>query len=322
MSEKSIFERISEVIAGARAAWSREQDTVKLDPDQIKESDRKDWLALILSTAVGAIGMFAPNVFPIPIIWARGVICLCAIVGLWAARELIIHHTVSSAKTKRGRAIGVLGVTGMAVGLWGALVWASITIPQPYPFGQGALEPQHDPVSPRCANNSGGIIAGTNGFQFGSEPYSFIYLDGTPMITVQRDGDRLRILEIHVMDKRYGQVATVNNNVFWVSPLVKFTQSDWGTLDIQGSDGTEVLGIRFRNPDNIEIRGSFGNDRRTIYITDSGISLPDAAVKNTFSHNCFSGLSLIDDEHEVGVGHAPGQMQVLLPVRDASVTTP
>jgi hypothetical protein len=257
--------------------------------------------------------MLAPAAFSFPVIWARIAISAFAAVGIWAGRGLCRDHYVllgnAAARRRRGIAVDV-GCAALTV----VVVFLSLTLPQPMPFGQGILQPQHDKIATYCEKTSGGIIAGTNAFQFGEGEYSLIYLDGRSIVKVQRIGEKLKLIELHIIDDNQNEIANISNNIFWISPTVRFYHPDSGTLLVNDHKGVEVFGIRYANEQNIFVGGTFNNHGESVEIDSKEMRMRFNSGRShlDMNHNCFMSLSIIMDQTVHGIGDRPGGYMALV----------
>ena len=133
------------------------------------------------------------------------------------------------------------------------------------------------------------LFFGPNSFQVTDFPYTFLYIDGDPIISLGGDGDEITIDYLLLNDKNGDNIVNINKDIFWIKPdIERLMIPDRSKLAIADHSGHTALVLWFMNRTHLFIAGHFSYHGFTIDIHEKvDITLPNGQHLRKFSDNCF-----------------------------------
>jgi hypothetical protein len=164
----------------------------------------------------------------------------------------------------------------------------------------GWLYPANNPVpTTNCFTNSPGImfILGRNISKIDNAIQKLIVLqvDKTPLIAVERDGDRL-LFDAYIYTKDGIIAAKIDRGEFRLNPNATFygehANNNRSDLTVYDDHNQQLLHIYYANPSTVFISGVFYSETGTkATINDNSISVISNPIMN-FTANCFHDFGL------------------------------
>lgn len=188
---------------------------------------------------------------------------LAAAIGVWYSRW--IRHTGRYKPAIFAVVFLGVGLTAVAVGF--RIVQAKEA--QDLKESEGLLIPASDPMPDNdcvrrfrahgLAPHSYFVLFGQSAAVFNRFPHSVLSVDTTPVLWLSQDKAGHIGANLDVMEN--GTLMTqIRDNHFIVNPgaVFHFERADRSTLDVIDQHGTQVLHIRFMNPETISVNGLMG----------------------------------------------------------------
>jgi hypothetical protein len=188
---------------------------------------------------------------------------LGAVIGVWYSRW--ISYTGRYKPAIFAGVFLVVGLTAVAVSFRIVQAKEAQDLKEP----EGLLIPASDPVPDNdcirsfrqrgLAANSYFVLFGQSTAVFNRFPHNVLSIDTTPVLWLTQDkaghiGANLDVTESGILMTR------IRDNHFIVNPgaVFHFERADRSTLDVVDQHGTQVLHIRFMNPETISVNGLIG----------------------------------------------------------------
>jgi hypothetical protein len=241
--------------------------------------DRKDWVVSIIVVALfAAVPIFQENTY------LSGVILLslgCIISYILLSQNNIIY------------------LAGLLLLL---LVWSliggteyyvsSVNFEKEMRMNYGRIYPSNEMLpDKRCAPGDDIILfSGPNSFQATTFPYTFLYIDGAPIISLGREGNAITMDYLLLNDTNGENIVHIDKDVFWIKPTIeRMMVPDRSKLAIKDHSGNTALVLWFLNSTHIFIAGKFVYHGFTVDIGNSGIdiTLPSGQHLRKLADDCF-----------------------------------
>jgi hypothetical protein len=241
--------------------------------------DRKDWVVGIIVVALlAAVPVFEDNTY------LSGVILV--------SLGYIISYILLSQRD-------IIYLAGILLLL---LVWSlisgteyyisSVNFEREMRRSYGHIYPSNVAVpDKRCASGDNILLfPGPNSFQVTEFPYTFLYIDGDPIISLGREGDAISIDYLLLNDTNGDNIAHIDKDEFWIKPSIeRLMVPDRSRLAIQDHSGHSALNLYFLNANHLYITGKFVYHGFTVDVGKDGIDVTLANGKHAglFSDDCF-----------------------------------
>jgi hypothetical protein len=158
------------------------------------------------------------------------------------------------------------------------------------------------------------LFSGPNSFQMTQTPYTFLYIDGDPIITLSRDGDAIVINYLLLNDTNGDNIVRIDKNEFWIkSSVERLMVPDRSKLAINDHSGHIALALWFLNSRHIFIAGKFVYHGFSVEVGNKGINitLPNGKHLVTLDDACFYGHEmLITNAGLDAISRSPGATEL------------
>ena len=241
--------------------------------------DRKDWVVGIIVVALLAgVAVFQENTY------LSGVILVslgCIISYILLSQRDIIYLA---------RILLLLLVWSLIGGT--EYYISSVNFEKEMRINYGRIYPS-DVLLPdkRCAPGDDIILfSGPNSFQATDFPYTFLYIDGDPIISLGRENEAITIDLLLLNDTNGDNIAHIDKDEFWIKPTIeRMMVPDRSKLAIKDHSGNIALVLWFLNSTHIFIAGKFVYHGFTVEIGNSGIdiALPNGQHLRKLADDCF-----------------------------------
>ena len=150
-------------------------------------------------------------------------------------------------------------------------------------------------------------------------PYTFLYIDGDPIISLGRDGEAITIDYLLLNDANGDNIAHIDKNDFWIKPSIeRLMVPDRSKLAINDHSGRVALALWFLNSRHIFIAGNFVYHGFIVQIGNKGIdiTLPNGKHLVTLDDDCFYGHEMfITNAGLDAIPRSPGatELKILAP---------
>lgn len=146
-------------------------------------------------------------------------------------------------------------------------------------------------IDKRCGPGDDTVLfSGPNTFQTTQYPYTFLYIDGKPIISLGKNGNAITIDYLLLNDTNGDSIVHIDKDEFWIKPTVeRLIIPDRSRLEIAGRTGDKALKLYFMNSTHLYIAGKFTYHDFIVDIGNSGIdiTLPNGKHLVTLNDNCF-----------------------------------
>ena len=242
--------------------------------------ERKDWVLLTIAILLAIVALFQENTFlSNTFLMATGIIISYLV---WQHSD--IH------KGYRNILITaiVLGVIG------GAYYISAMNFEKEMRRNYGRLYPSNVAMPDKTCGPGDDVVlfSGPNSFQMAETPYTFLHIDGDPIITLSRDGDAIAIDYLLLNDANGDNIVHIDKNEFWIKPSIeRLMVPDRSKLAINDHSGHIALALWFMNSRHIFIAGKFVYHGFIVEIGNKGIDITMQNGKHlvTLNDDCFYG---------------------------------
>jgi hypothetical protein len=134
------------------------------------------------------------------------------------------------------------------------------------------------------------LFFGPERFQIAKFPYTFLYIDGDPMIILGKDGNAITIDYLLLNDTNGDNLVRIDKNTFWIKPTVeRFMILDRSKLEIADHSGNVALALSFLNDKHLFIAGRFAYYGFVVTIDNKGmdVTFPNGLHTGIGVDNCF-----------------------------------
>jgi hypothetical protein len=134
------------------------------------------------------------------------------------------------------------------------------------------------------------LYPGQNNFQMTNFPYTFLYIDGDPIISLGKEGDAITIDYLLLNDTNGDNIARIDKDMFWIKPTIeRLMVPDRSKLLIADHSGRIALALDFLNSAHLFIAGKFAYHGFIVEIDDSGIeiTLANGTKLRKLNNDCF-----------------------------------
>ena len=239
--------------------------------------ERKDWILLVIAVLLAAVAIFQENAYlSNACIILTGLIVSCLV---W------LHADVH--KGYRG-----ILVTAITLCVFGSAYYiSSVNFEKEMRRNYGQVYPSNiSTPDSRCGpGDDVALFFGPNSFQVTDFPYTFLYIDGDPIISLGRGGDAITIDYLLLNDTNGDNIVNINKNIFWIKPdIERLMVPDRSKLAIADHSGHTALVLWFMNRTHLFVAGHFAYHGFTVDVHDTvDIALPNGQHLRKFSDNCF-----------------------------------
>ncbi|HZZ21120.1 MAG TPA: hypothetical protein VFE60_00350 [Roseiarcus sp.] len=140
-----------------------------------------------------------------------------------------------------------------------------------------------------------GLYPGANNFQMTRFPYTFLSIDGDPIIALSKVGDAISIDYLMLYDTNGDNIVRIDKNEFWIkSSVQRFMTPNRSQLAIADHTGSVALALNFLNKKHLAIDGKFFYHGFTVEIGKLGIDItfPNGKHLGSINDDCFYGHEL------------------------------
>jgi hypothetical protein len=134
------------------------------------------------------------------------------------------------------------------------------------------------------------LFSGPNTFQTTHYPYTFLYIEGKPIISLGKSGNSITIDYLLLNDINGDNLVHISKDEFLIKPTIeRLIIPDRSRLEIADHTGDKALTLYFMNSTHLYIAGKFAYHGFIVDIDDSGIdiTLPNGKHLVTLNDNCF-----------------------------------
>jgi hypothetical protein len=222
---------------------------------------QKDWVLLAIAVFSAAVAVFQGNTY----LSVMFLVVTGAIISYLVWLHADIH------KGYRGLLVSLIALSVLG----GSYYISNDNFEKEMRRNYGRIYPSNIATSPQKKCGPGDDIVlypGQNSFQISSFPYTFLTIDGRPVISLGRDGDAISIDTLWLEDEKGNIIAHVNKDEFWIDPTVeRFMVPDRSKLAIADHSGKVALLLWFMNKNHLFVDGNFHYHGFTVSIGNSGI---------------------------------------------------
>jgi hypothetical protein len=102
------------------------------------------------------------------------------------------------------------------------------------------------------------LFSGPNTFQTTQYPYTFLYIEGKPIISLGKSGNSITIDYLLLNDINGDNLVHISKDEFWIKPTIeRLIIPDRSRLEIADHTGDKALTLYFMNSTHLYIAGKF-----------------------------------------------------------------